>query len=65
MRGESSAEWTREEWEQAWTIHLGRAYACQTCGTLVMVTKGGIGVLEPICCGQDMELVKKPDEIRD
>jgi len=32
---------------------------------MIMVTKGGVGTLEPICCGEPMQLVERPDEIRD
>lgn len=59
----SEAEWTVEEWKEAWTIKVGSAYACNECGSLVMVSKGGIGVLEPMCCGKAMSLVEKPDEL--
>ncbi|MBI5286117.1 MAG: hypothetical protein HY878_00815 [Deltaproteobacteria bacterium] len=67
MAGEkdfASGEWTVEEWTREWTIRVGKAYSCPVCGTMVMVTKGGIGVIEPRCCGQDMMLVEKPDEVR-
>ncbi|OGP31795.1 MAG: hypothetical protein A2073_03960 [Deltaproteobacteria bacterium GWC2_42_11] len=60
----SEPELSMDEWTKGWTIHVGRAYACSKCGTMVMVTKGGIGTLEPKCCGSDMVLVKMPDEIR-
>jgi len=35
------------------------------CDTLIMVTKGGVGTLEPVCCGQPMKLIEKPDTISD
>jgi hypothetical protein len=60
----SSAEWSTDEWTSEWTIRVGKAYFCQVCGTMVMVTKGGIGVIEPRCCGKVMREVAKPDEIR-
>jgi hypothetical protein len=60
----SEAEWSVEEWKKAWTIRVGQAYACSECGSMVMVTKGGIGVLEPVCCGKQMSLVERPDDIR-
>jgi hypothetical protein len=60
----SEAEWTVEEWKDAWTIKVGRAYACSECGAMAMVTKGGIGMLEPICCGREMRPVEKPEEIK-
>ena len=43
-------EWTVDQWEQAWTIHVGKTYCCSVCGNMIMVTKGGVGVLEPSCC---------------
>jgi len=58
-------EWTPEEWMQAWTIHVGKAYRCDKCATMVMVTKGGVGTLEPICCAEPMKLVEQPDAIAD
>ena len=60
----SGPEWGVDEWEDAWTIRVGRAYACSKCGTMVMVTKGGVGALEPICCGEHMQAVEKPDTIK-
>jgi hypothetical protein len=54
-------EWTVDEWQNEWSIKVGRVYACTGCGSMVMVTKGGIGVLEPICCDKKMELVQKSD----
>ena len=63
--GLESPEWTTEEWLRAWTIHVGSAYHCPACGTVVMVTKGGIGTLEPICCGEPMTLVERPDTLAD
>lgn len=44
-----------EEWEQALSIQVGSAYVCRTCGNVVMVTRGGVGVMELICCGVLME----------
>ena len=48
-------EWNLEEWESALTIHVGTTYACRECGNLVIVTKGGVGVMEMTCCGKPME----------
>ena len=50
-------DWYLDEWEKALTIHVGEAYACRQCENLVMVTKGGIGVLDLVCCGKPMEKV--------
>ncbi|MBI5893707.1 MAG: hypothetical protein HZB79_08685 [Deltaproteobacteria bacterium] len=60
----SEPEWSQADWASGWTIHVGKAYSCRKCGTMIMVTKGGIGTLEPKCCGRDMALVERPDEIR-
>jgi len=51
-------DWNIEEWEGALTIDVGTSYVCRECGNLVMVTKGGVGVLDLICCGKPMELVE-------
>jgi len=48
-------EWDLEEWEKALTIHVGAAYACKTCGQLVMVTRGGVGMMELVCCDRPMQ----------
>jgi hypothetical protein len=56
-------EWTVDEWQDAWSIRVGRVYACAGCGSMVMVTKGGIGVLEPTCCGKPMKIVENPDSV--
>lgn len=48
-------EWNLGEWEDALTIHVGTAYACRKCDNLVMVTRGGVGVLDLRCCGESME----------
>ena len=49
------SEWNLGEWEQALTIKVGTAYVCRICDNLVMVTRGGIGILDMVCCGQPME----------
>ncbi|MCK5235692.1 MAG: hypothetical protein KAR06_01805 [Deltaproteobacteria bacterium] len=54
------AEWTTDEWMSTWTIKVGSAYGCDKCGAMVMVTKGGVGTLEPKCCGTTMNLLKDP-----
>jgi desulfoferrodoxin-like iron-binding protein len=53
-------QWDLAEWERALTIRVGTAYACRHCGNLVMVTKGGVGVMELVCCGAPMEEVVRP-----
>ena len=65
MSSDEYPEWTSEEWTAAWTIRVGKAYRCRKCDTLVMVTKGGVGTFEPICCGQPMEPIERPDTITD
>lgn len=55
----TTSEWTREEWEQAWHLNVGNAYGCKTCGSVIMITKGGVGTLEPFCCGDLMKLLEK------
>jgi hypothetical protein len=52
--------WDLGEWEQALTIRVGQAYVCRECQNVVMVTKGGIGNLELICCGCPMEKMPSP-----
>ncbi|HRU05486.1 MAG TPA: desulfoferrodoxin [Candidatus Brocadiia bacterium] len=42
------------------TLKVGKAYACRACGNLVMVTRGGVGVLDLVCCGKPMEEVGQP-----
>ncbi len=55
------SDWNLGEWEDALTINVGTTYACRECGNLVMVTKGGVGVMELVCCGKPMEEVKLQD----
>jgi desulfoferrodoxin-like iron-binding protein len=54
---EALPDWDMEEWEEALTINVGTAYRCRTCGNIVMVTRGGVGVMELICCGIPMDLI--------
>ncbi|GAB4266916.1 MAG: hypothetical protein Kow0092_20030 [Deferrisomatales bacterium] len=55
----STAEWTADEWLQAWHIGVGRVYRCAQCGNMIMVIKGGTGTLEPKCHGEPMAAVEK------
>jgi hypothetical protein len=55
-----SPEWTTREWQAAWSVYVGRVYRCEVCGSMIMCTKGGVGNLEPICCGKPMVEVKRP-----
>ena len=56
-------EWSVDEWTSEWTIRVGSAYACSTCGSMLMVTKGGVGVLEPKCCGAEMKQVETDETV--
>lgn len=55
-------DWGLKEWENALTIKVGTSYACRTCGNLVMVTKGGVGVMDLKCCGRQMEHIVPQEE---
>ena len=55
-----SPDWDLNVWMQALTIHVGTTYACHDCGNLVMVTKGGTGVMDMTCCGKQMEQLAGP-----
>ena len=55
------ADWDLGEWEARLTIEVGAAYVCRKCQNLVMVTRGGVGVMELICCGEPMEKVAPKD----
>ena len=55
----TTSEWTRDEWERAWHLNVGTAYSCEKCGSVVMVTKGGVGTLEPYCCDELMKPLEK------
>ena len=52
------AEWDLGDWEQRLTILVGASYVCRICQNLVMVTRGGVGNLELVCCGRPMEKVE-------
>lgn len=54
---EAPADWDLGDWEKELTINVGTAYVCRRCQNIVMVTRGGIGVLELDCCGGAMEKV--------
>ncbi len=60
--GVTPGDWDLDQWEKALTIHVGTTYVCRRCENLVMVTKGGIGVMELVCCGKPMEKVAAPDK---
>lgn len=55
---DASQQWDLDAWQDALTIHVGTAYACRECGNLVMVTKGGVGVMRLTCCGRPMDKVR-------
>ena len=48
------AGWNLGDWEAALTIRVGEAYACHECENLVMVTRGGVGIMQLHCCGRPM-----------
>ena len=52
---EGQPGWDLNEWEAAFTLRVGTTYVCRTCGNVVMVSKGGVGVLDLVCCGKPME----------
>jgi len=52
---EGQPAWDLNEWEDALTLRVGATYVCRACGNVVMVSKGGIGVLDIVCCGKPME----------
>ena len=54
---ESNAEWELKDWQRALSINAGTAFFCRECRNLVMVTRGGVGAMELICCGKPMERV--------
>jgi hypothetical protein len=56
---ETNAEWELNDWKKALTIHVGTAYCCRQCRNLVMITRGGVGVMELICCGRPMERIER------
>jgi len=60
----NAADWDLGDWEEALTIHVGTAFACRVCGNLVMVTRGGTGVLDLNCCGRSMEQIHEPEAKR-
>jgi hypothetical protein len=48
-------EWDLGDWEDVLTIHVGTSYVCRKCGNVAMVTRGGVGIMELVCCGDPME----------
>lgn len=60
LNGASQSDWDLADWERALTIHVGTAYLCRSCENLVMVTRGGVGVLDLKCCGKTMNKVTLP-----
>lgn len=57
-----SPEYNLEDWEKALTLTLGTAYACRDCGTVVMVTRSGVGTMEHTCCGKPMQVVEPGEQ---
>jgi len=52
-----TVDYDLDDWERALTLRVGRVYVCRSCGNRVMVTRGGVGVLDLVCCGRPMELL--------
>ncbi len=55
-------EWDLGAWQKVLTIEVGDAYLCRDCQNLVMVTRGGVGIIELRCCGKLMEKVELPGQ---
>ena len=53
------SEWDLGDWENVLTINVGSVYVCRECQNLVMITKGGVGIMDLVCCGKQMERVAK------
>jgi len=58
-----SPEWSTSEWKNEWNIHVGTVFYCEKCGYIAIVTKSGVGNLEPLCCGEVMKMVENPDAL--
>lgn len=57
---QSEEKWNLGEWEEALTIDVGASFICRECGNVVMVTRGGVGILDLVCCDKPMERVNPP-----
>jgi desulfoferrodoxin-like iron-binding protein len=55
---DAMADYSLDDWEKALTINVGTAYICRQCANRVMVTRGGLGSLDLVCCGHPMEKVR-------
>lgn len=51
-------EWDLGDWERVLNINVGTVYVCRECENIVIVTRGGVGMLELTCCGKPMEKVE-------
>jgi hypothetical protein len=51
-------EWDLREWEDVLNISVGVTYVCRECQNLVMITRGGVGIMKLVCCGKPMETVQ-------
>jgi hypothetical protein len=45
------------QWESSLTVRVGESYVCRTCGQVAMITQGGVGNQEMICCSRPMDKV--------
>ena len=50
-------EWDLGEWEAVLNINVGQVCVCRACQNLVMITKGGVGIMKLLCCGAPMERI--------
>jgi hypothetical protein len=55
---DAMADYGLDDWEKALTINVGAVYICRKCANRVMVTRGGLGSLDLVCCGHAMERVQ-------
>jgi desulfoferrodoxin-like iron-binding protein len=60
---EGHPDWNLEEWEEALTLRVGTAYGCRRCGNVVMVSKGGVGILDLVCCAEQMREMNPRREV--
>ena len=61
----TASDWDLAQWQKALTIHVGATYVCSKCENLAMVTRGGVGVMELVCCGQPMDKIEHIEDVED
>ncbi len=57
---DAMADYSLDDWEKALTMEVGACFVCHLCDNRVMVTRGGVGVLDLVCCGHTMEKICSP-----